>query len=348
MGKQNNYNIKLGLFITTGVMLFIIGIYLLGMQQNLFGRTYSLGAVFKDVKGLQVGNNVRLLGINVGTVNSINIINDSTVHVKMVIKQDVRDFIKHDAKATIGSEGLMGNKVVNIIPGTASNKSAKENQILETTPPVEIDDILGELKKSSQNASVVTKNLIEITGKINRGQGVFGKLFIDTVFTNNLDRISSNTARLTNNVATLTRKINKEEGILGKLFSDSAFAKEFETMVTNVKNSSSDINYVTNKLKTEKGAFAKMIMDSTDLENLETISADLANTASNLAIITRKINSGDGLFNTLIDDSVFVDTIKTTIDNLNRGIKKLNATSDAVKDSWFIRTFSNKDNDKNE
>lgn len=345
MKNKINNSIRLGIFVTTGVALFVIGIYLLGMQKNLFGRSYSLGAIFEDVKGLQEGNNVRLLGINVGTVSNINIVNDSTVHVSMMIRQNVKEFIKHDAKATIGSEGLMGNKVINILPGTASKEPASEYQNLETISPVEIDDILVELKKSTQHTSVVTKNLSEITDKINRGQGVFGKLFIDTVFTNNLDRISGNTAALTNNVASLTQKINEEDGIIGKLFSDSAIASEFEVMITNIKNSSDDIQQVTKKLKTEKGALTELLVDSTELRSLQAISHDLAGTAKNLSSITEKINTSKGLFNTLIHDSVFVDTIKTTIENLNTGIKKLNETSDAVNKSWFIRRFSGNDDE---
>ncbi len=80
--------VRLGLFITAGFVLFILAIFLIGRQKHLFDPVIELKANFKNVSGLQVGNNIRFSGINVGTVDNINIINDSTIQVDMIIKKE--------------------------------------------------------------------------------------------------------------------------------------------------------------------------------------------------------------------------------------------------------------------
>ena len=88
-----------------------------------------------------VGNNVRFSGINVGTVENIEIINDTSVRVNMVIDENTHRFIKKNAKATIGSEGLMGNKIINITHGTANQKEIADNGSIQTDQPIDTDEI---------------------------------------------------------------------------------------------------------------------------------------------------------------------------------------------------------------
>src|SRR4051812_28244697 len=114
MEKETGYRIRLGIFVSIGVALLIVTIYVIGKKQNLFGTTFKVSGIFHNVSGLQVGSNVRFSGISIGTVENIEIITDSTVRVDMILEEKTRKFIKKDAKASIGSEGLMGNKIVNI------------------------------------------------------------------------------------------------------------------------------------------------------------------------------------------------------------------------------------------
>ena len=122
MSKEPGSKWKLGMFVTIGLVLFAGTIYFVGKQKNLFGSTFHLTAKFKSAGGLKEGNNVRFFGINIGTVNSVKL-TDSFVTVDLVIKNDVQPFIKTDATATIGSDGLMGDKVLTIMPGASSQTS---------------------------------------------------------------------------------------------------------------------------------------------------------------------------------------------------------------------------------
>src|SRR3954468_15923234 len=95
--QSSKFKIRLGLFTTVGLLLFAIAIFIIGKQKNLFNPVFKLTATFYNVSGLQVGNNIRFSGINVGTVDNITIINDSAVSVDMLIKTAVKKFIRSNS-----------------------------------------------------------------------------------------------------------------------------------------------------------------------------------------------------------------------------------------------------------
>lgn len=188
MKKESINKIKLGIFVSIGIALFVTGIYFIGETKKLFSSTFRISAMFGDVNGLQVGNNVRFAGINVGTVESIEIITDTTVKVAMIVDVKTQKFIKKDAKAIIGSDGLMGNKIMNISPGTNGNPVIENDDMIGTTIPISMDDMLLKLKTTGDNAALITGDMAAIMGNIRSGKGTIGKLFMDTVFAENLDR----------------------------------------------------------------------------------------------------------------------------------------------------------------
>lgn len=190
--KDRSKYVKLGGFITAGVVLFTLAIYYIGSQQNLFGSTFRISGIFQNVGGLQVGNNVRYSGINVGTVENIEIESDTSVRVDMIVELKVKQFIKTDSKASIGSEGLMGNRVVNIIPGTPGGKEIERGGLILTSKPVDMDEIIINLQKTTENVSVMTEDLSFILKKVKNGEGSIGKLVMDDEMANSLQQTLNN------------------------------------------------------------------------------------------------------------------------------------------------------------
>ena len=187
MKKNISTKIRLGIFVSLGIAVFIAAIYFIGEKQQLFSKTFRLSGTFKDVAGLQAGNNVRFSGINVGTVDNITIVSDSSVKVVILIDENTRKFIKKDAVASIGSEGLMGNKIIIINPGTGGKKEIEDNDIIGTSQPINLDDVLLSLKTTIDNASSITSNLSKIAGNIESGNGTIGRLLMDRSLEQNFD-----------------------------------------------------------------------------------------------------------------------------------------------------------------
>lgn len=192
MYKESGFTWKLGMFVAIGVVLFMATIYFIGKQQNLFGDSFNLKSQFKTVSGLKVGNNVRFSGINVGTVSSIEIVNDSAVMVQLILNKDVQKFIKTDAKASIGSDGLMGDKVLTIYPGTSSQKIIQNNSMIASNKSIEMEDLMKGVKATVDNAEIITGQLAEFSYKINNGKGTLSKLLVDQEMGQKLDKTLSN------------------------------------------------------------------------------------------------------------------------------------------------------------
>ena len=189
MNTQNQkFKIRLGLFIAGGLALFIIAIFLIGKQKNLFDPVFKLTTTFYNVSGLQVGSNVRFSGINIGTVDNISIINDSTVRVDMLIKKSVQKFIKTDCEAGIGSAGIIGDRILILTQGSSDAPMIKDGQNIESKEPTETDAIMASLKVTADNAAIISDQLAEIMGKVNNGNGTLWKLIQDSTMANNISQ----------------------------------------------------------------------------------------------------------------------------------------------------------------
>ena len=186
MQNTTGNKMRLGIFVSIGIALFIAGIYFIGDKQQLFSSTFHVSSIFKDISGLTVGNNVRFSGINVGIIEDIQQITDSTVRVDMQIEESSRKFIKKNAVGVIGSDGLMGNKLLIITAGTPGQKPLADNDVIKTSQPVTMDDILIKLKVTGDNAANITNDLAIIMQNVREGKGTVGKLMMDSALAENL------------------------------------------------------------------------------------------------------------------------------------------------------------------
>jgi phospholipid/cholesterol/gamma-HCH transport system substrate-binding protein len=300
------FKARLGMFIAGGIAVFVIVIFIIGKQQHLFDPVFKITTNFLNVSGLQVGNNVRFSGITVGTVDNITIINDSTVQVDLMIKKSVQQFIKADSKAGIGSEGIIGDKVVIITQGSYDATMAKDGQRIMSKEPVETDDIIVSLQATSVNAEVITLQLAEIMVNINNGKGTLGRLIQDSAVAENINQIIENfktssegldeTIELTkenvfafmeslqktaaktevasNQLGEIMTKINNGEGAVGMLLKDTSIVNNIDETIVNLKQSSVGLNENMEALKHNflfRGYFKKKAKEEAEKKRLEVV-----------------------------------------------------------------------------
>ncbi len=186
MKTTGTQKLKTGIFVLVALGVLAITIYLVGRQKSLFTDTFPVFANFKNVSGLQIGNFVRFAGINVGTVENISIKNDTTVRVDLVLQTKVKPYIKSDSRVSIASDGLMGDKLIQIAPGSDSGTALKGGE-LASVNPMDMDKIMNKLAAIADNAAIITNNLGDITGKINNGKGSLGRLLNSDDFEKNIN-----------------------------------------------------------------------------------------------------------------------------------------------------------------
>jgi len=339
---QRKKAINIGLFISLGILIFITGIYIVGKQQNLFGNPLKIMAIFRDIKGLKIGDKVLFSGIDIGTVSSIELMSDTRVKTGFTIKKDVVKLIKQDSKVTIANEGLMGGKIVIILPGSGQSPSVSEDDILETIEQVDIDEILKEVKKSSENIKFVSRNLLDITDKINRGDGIFGKIFADTTVMENIDITSRNINIISENLVEISEKANRGQGLLGKLFADTLFSRQLDSAGYNLQIITGDIAQITDKVNAGEGVFGRLFTDTLLTHNLYLSSINLEKTTRNLTEFSHRLTDNDNALSRLIADTAFADSLEFFMHQLNTGIREVTRSSEAIQNSGLIRLFSRK------
>ena len=268
------FKARLGIFITVGIAIFVIAIFIIGKQQNLFNPVFKVTTNFFNVSGVQVGNNVRFSGISVGTVDNIKIINDSTVQVDLLIRKDVQQFIKADSYASIGSEGIIGDRIIIITQGSNRSPIAEDGQHILSKEPIETDDIMKSLQTTAGHAEVITLQLAEVMMNINSGQGMLGRLIQDSTIAENvnltienfkkssegldetievtkenvfafmesLQKTAAKTEVASDQLGEIMMQINNGEGAIGMLLKDTVMVNNIDETIINLKGSSIGLN----------------------------------------------------------------------------------------------------------
>jgi phospholipid/cholesterol/gamma-HCH transport system substrate-binding protein len=282
MSKDPGSKWKLGMFVVIALVVFAGTIYFVGKQKNLFGSTFRLTAQFKSAGGLKEGNNVRFSGINIGTVNTVTL-TDTIVVVELVIKKDVQGFIKKDATATIGSDGLMGDKVLTINPGTPSTASVKDGDFIQTRKAIDMDDIMASIKTNVDNAGIITAQLADFTTKMNNGNGVLSKVMNDPAFARSLQATLANLQNSSNEFSRFAVTMNNGKGALATLVTDKEFSDGIKNTMLNLQHSSDDFAAFSSKISEGKGVISRLATD-------EKIGMTLDSTMSNIQGATRKLD----------------------------------------------------------
>ncbi len=315
MGKTTAQNIRLGIFVITGTILLVIAAYLIGNRQNMFGDTFQLKAVFKNVNGLQNGNNVRFSGINVGTVNRIEMINDTTIMVYMIIEEKMRNHIKKDAVATIGSDGLVGSMLVNVVPGEGDALLVEPGDQLKSYSKIATQDMLSTLNTTNENAALLTADLLQVTQSLTEGNGTLGRLLNDTEMAKDLKQTISNLKNSSQEATTALSKlseiinsINFDESAAGALVADSVSGRHMRSIIVNLEQS-------TGRLETL-------------IKNLDTLVVN--------------VKDGQGAVHYLTQDSLLVIQLENTMKNIESGVEKFNENMEALKHNFLTRGYFKK------
>jgi phospholipid/cholesterol/gamma-HCH transport system substrate-binding protein len=321
--KTNIQKLKLGVFIVVGTLLFVLAIYTIGQKQNMFSNSFILKTQFNNINGLQKGNNVRFSGIEIGTVSSISMLNDSTIIVEMNVDEKITEHIKKNAIASIGTDGIVGNVLINIFPRNGTTIPIENGDIIESYSKVSADDMLNTLSATNENAAILMSNLIKITNRLNETKGTFGMLLNDSLMAKDLKQSIYNLRKVsygaTNSVnefnSFLNSFTNNEKSIAGILLNDTISGKQLKSTLTTVN-------------------IASKRLDST---------------VNNLNQLIKGINSSNGAVNYITKDSILVNDLKKSIKNINEGTYKFNENMEALKHHFLFRKYFKKkeNNDKN-
>lgn len=311
MAKEGNTTLRLGAFMVGGTLLLFIALYLLGNKRGLFSESITVFAEFEHVGGLQPGNNVRYAGINVGTVRALTIVNDSTVRVEMYLRESEAEHIHADAVASVGSDGLMGNKLVNIEPGAGSEEPLTDGAVLTTSVPLDTEGMMRTLDVTNRNLAAITMDLRDLTSRLNHPGSVLDLLADPSVADDlrltvaDIQATSMAARSATERVDRMLADVQAGKGALGTLVGDPVAEERVKST----------------------------------LERLQRLSDSLAHAAGELDRFSSGLNDPDGLTHLLTQDSSSAADIRRSIANLEKGTELLNEDLKALQSNWFFRKY---------
>ncbi|MEB8345204.1 MlaD family protein [Flavobacteriaceae bacterium KMM 6898] len=308
-------NIKLGLFVIIGTILLVVASYLIGNNKSMFSKTFSLSAKFNNVNGLILGNNVRFSGIVVGTVKAIEMESDTLIRVRMAIEEKMQQFIKKDAIATIGSDGLVGSMIINIIPGKNNAPLVQNNDEISSYSRIATEDMLSTLNVTNENAAMLTADLLKVSQSLTKGKGTMGRLLNDTVMASNLEKIVIN-LKLTSEQANIAfAKLNKMVNIIdlqgstaGILLSDTISGNQMKQVITNLQATSLKIEAITKDVQ----------------------------------VLVKNVKEGEGALDYLTTDTLLVQKLDATLKNIELGTEKFDKNMEALKHNFLFRGYFKK------
>lgn len=308
-----------GIFIFLGLAIFIITVLTLGSQKKSFGDSVAIKSFFDNVNGLQKGNNIWFSGVKVGTIKKITLIGDGKVEVDMNVEKKSAKFIRKDASAKLSTDGLIGNKIIEIYGGTSEAPPISQGDTLSGDKLFSTDAMMKTLSKNNDNILSITNDLKLITGEIANGKGSIGKLLTSDELSDNLnntvrtiEKTSANLEKLAANVTAYTAKLN-DKGTLA------------------------------NDLVTDTVIFSKLRATVSQLQEVAGQSKDLM---SNLQSAGNTLNEGlknkNAPAGMLLGDEKAAANIKITLQNLQSASKKLDEDLEAAQHNFLLRRFFKK------
>lgn len=318
MAKHTINNIKLGIFVTVGLLLLILALYMIGKNANLFGRNFQLKAQFVNVQGLTAGNNVRYAGIQVGTVKKVKIISDTLIEVTMLIEDKMKAFIHKNDIVSISTDGLMGNKLVNIIPARDSAALVQDDDILPVKQGANTEAMLETLDKTNNNIARISEELQLTVQRINSSKVLWDILDDATLSPNlknsliNVRKATGSASDLVADIHSILSDIKNGKGTLGAVLTDTAIAYNLREAIVKIQTVS---------------------------DNANELAVELAAITQNLK---EDINNGKGTVNALLKDSSLTLKLNNSLSNIEQGTASFNQSMEALKHNFLLRGYFRK------
>lgn len=315
MAKRTVNHIKLGMFIVAGLAFLVLILYVIGRNENLFGKTFVLKARFENVHGLMPGNNVRFGGINAGTVGKVDVLNDTLFEATLLVKTKFKKYIHNNATVNIGTDGLMGNRLINILPSKGSAPLVNEGDILLVARSADTDEMLDVLSNTNNDVAFIANQLKQTIQRVNDSKVVWKIL---------------NDESLSTNLRTSLFEIKKSASNINELTS------QLKTIITDVKSG--------------KGTVGTLLMDSSIVENLNDaidkikkvgVNADTLSSRINALVVSvnDNINNNNGTVNALLKNPQMKDNVAASMKNIEAATKAFNDNMEAIKHSILFRGY---------
>jgi phospholipid/cholesterol/gamma-HCH transport system substrate-binding protein len=245
-----------GIFVFVGLVILVISILIIGNLNETFKKKIEVVALFEDVSGLKVGNNVWFSGVKIGSISNLQFYDQTKVKVMLNIEVKSQEYIRKDAFVKLSTDGLIGNKILIIYGGTLKKQQIEEGDTLGVEKTFSSDDMINTLQKNNENFLAITNDFKVISHKIANGEGTIGKLITDDAVyaqinqaTLSLQQASDKAQQLISSLSAFSNGLNKKGTLAHELTSDTVVFNSLKTSVLQLQEMASKANELITNLK---------------------------------------------------------------------------------------------------
>ncbi|HTZ99019.1 MAG TPA: MlaD family protein [Candidatus Aquilonibacter sp.] len=304
--------LRVGLFVLAALFLLMVAIFYV-TGANFFGPKYRLITYLPEVEGVQSGAPVDLDGVQVGDVQSITLTphpvdRDHSITLVLRVDRKYQGDIREDSKASLVTQGLLGNRYVTISRGLSGSVLAT-NGVIPASPSADIKQVVERGADVAENLSVLSDQLNDIVGKVRKGQGTIGKILNDPSLYNHLDSIAAR-------ADAMTASIQQGQGSVGKLLASDDLYNKADSAVSKFDDTMTAIH-------DQKGTVGKLIYDPAAYNNINGL-AEKGNA------MLADVRAGKGTLGKLATDDALYANLRDASANVRDASAKLNTTQGSV------------------
>lgn len=310
--------IKLGLFTVSGLAFLVLTLYLIGRNQQLFRSTIQVKVYFKNAGGVVPGNNVRYAGIQAGTVKSVKLINDTTIEFQLLLDKKTSAHILNNSIAAIGTEGLIGNKVVNILPGSGTASPIQDGDLLLAKKTSDTEAMLETLSQTNQNALLLSTELVKTITRINNSSTLW-KILEDSslsgsikISLHNIQKASASTQVLTEELGEFIHELKQGDGLAHDLVYDTTISGQLSRTMEQLENTSRQAEELTTKVNELAGH------------------------------VQTEVKEGKGIANAVLSDTSITGNLHRSLYNIEQSTARFNENMLALQHNFLLKGYFRK------
>ena len=291
--------LKVGIVAITGITLFAVAVFLITGQTGFFAETITLNTYTPDAGGLRTGAVVRLAGVDVGNVRQVQLSErpglDETVEIVMEINAQYAPDIRTDSEILLGTEGVLGDRYINITRGT-TDEPIPPGGTIRFRQTAEFRELVGGSRDLLDNLNVLTTRLNAVVEAIETGEGTVGRLINDNTLYDRIDATVANAERL-------VEQVSEGDGTLWQLVRS-------RELYDNLNETTVRLQSVANRIENGEGTVGRLLRDPSLFEDADQL------IARGTALVDN-INQGQGTLGKLVTDDTLHQRVNSAVENLD-------------------------------
>jgi phospholipid/cholesterol/gamma-HCH transport system substrate-binding protein len=330
-GTQRASQIRVGLVLIVGLIVLVLGVYQVGRLFDVFASRYPLITLVENSVGIMAGAPVTLAGQRVGQVDEVEFIpveervGDANIRIRMVVNQAHRDQIRTDSRATLRTQGLLGDRFIDISPGSSARPVLRPGDTIASQPALDIEEVLDMAAATLADVQGIATELNVITGRLARGEGTMGALLTD-------DRLYERMTVASSELAGLLATMNRADGTVARLIRDPAMYDRMESALVRLDS-------VAGAVLTGQGTLGRLMHDDALYESLLGVTGRADTTIAGVEGFIRNLTEADGTIARLLEDPELYDQLLKAIVDVQNLINDIRENPREYRPDVNVRVF---------